>query len=165
MLYSNIFNKLNANRVRYLIIGGIAVNLHGFARATADLDILISMDDENVTKFIKAMKLLKLLPKVPVKIEEFKDKSKRHRWKTKKNMQVFSLINSKDPMEQVDVLLEGNIDFEKAYKRRKTLYAGNIKLSLISIDDLIRLKKISARERDNLDIKALKKIKELKHEK
>jgi acylphosphatase len=164
MLYANIFKQLNENKVRYLIVGGIAVNLHGFARATADLDILISMEDENVAKFIKAMKASKMLPKVPVKIEEFADKSKRHRWRTEKNMKVFSLINPKDPMEQLDVLLESKIDFEKIYKRRKILHAANIKLSLVAIGDLIHLKRIAARERDKLDIKALRKIKELKHE-
>ena len=60
MLYERIFKKFNLNRLKYLIIGGIAVNLHGFSRATGDLDILISLEDKNIEKFIKAIKSLKL---------------------------------------------------------------------------------------------------------
>lgn len=33
------FKILNRNGVRYLIIGGVAVNIHGYTRATGDLDI------------------------------------------------------------------------------------------------------------------------------
>jgi hypothetical protein len=164
MLYEKIFRKFNSSKVRYLIIGGIAVNLHGYYRATGDLDILLSLDDKNVTKFIEAVKSLNLKPKVPVKIEEFADKSKRDFWQKEKNMLVFSLVNPKDPMETVDVMIANPINFEKAFKDRIKVNAGEISLPVISIDDLIKLKQLAKRDRDIMDIKALKNIRKMKDE-
>lgn len=91
MLFEHIFKELEAHKVKYLVIGGIAVNLHGFARATGDLDIMISYDDSNVEAFLMAAGALDLTPKIPVKLEEFSDPSKREMWQNSKNMKVFSL--------------------------------------------------------------------------
>lgn len=164
MLFERIFRELNAKNVKYMVIGGLAVNLHGFARATGDLDIIISFDKENVGNFIEAIKILQYKPRVPVNIEELADQDMRTSWIKEKNMKVFSVFNPQNPMELLDVVLENDIDFETAYQNMELLTAGDIKIPVISIDDLIKLKQIAGRERDNLDIRALKKIKELKDE-
>lgn len=45
------FLKLcNLYEVRYLIIGGYAVSIHGYPRSTKDLDVLIQMNEENAGK-------------------------------------------------------------------------------------------------------------------
>ena len=62
------------------------------------------------------------------------------------------------------VLIENVIDFRQAYDNREVVVARDIKVPVISIDDLIELKEKAGRERDFIDIKALKRIKELKSE-
>jgi len=62
-------------------------------------------------------------------------------------------------------MLKNFINFDKAYRTRKIIQAGNLKLYVVSIDGLIKLKKISGRERDRIDISALKEIKVIKDEK
>ena len=47
MFYEEVFKILNKKRVRYVVAGGIAVVLHGFARFTADLDIILHLEEEN----------------------------------------------------------------------------------------------------------------------
>jgi predicted nucleotidyltransferase len=165
MLYQKIIEKLNDEQVEYLVAGGIAVNLHGYIRATMDLDVFMMLDDVNTGKFIKIVKELGYKPKVPVTIDDFSDPAKRREWINKKNMVVFSVYNPDDDMEHVDILLEDKIDFHKAYKRREIIKSGGLTINLISLDDLIRLKEIAGRERDKIDIKALQKIKELRNEK
>ncbi|MBU1356713.1 MAG: hypothetical protein KJ620_09115 [Candidatus Edwardsbacteria bacterium] len=165
MLYQKIIEKLNDEQVEYLVAGGIAVNLHGYIRATMDLDVLMMLDDVNTSKFIKIVKELGYKPKVPVTIDDFSDPAKRKEWISKKNMVVFSVYNPDNDMEHVDILLEDKIDFHKAYKRREIIKSGGLMINLISLDDLIRLKEIAGRERDKIDIKALQKIKELRNEK
>jgi hypothetical protein len=162
MLFQRIFEELNSQGVKYLVIGGIAVNLHGFSRATGDLDIMISFDGNNISKFINVVNNLGLSPKIPVNINELADPHKRSDWVENRNMKVFSLQNPQNPMEQVDIMLESNIDFEELYNHRETMKAGDIDIPVCSIDDLIKLKEISGRERDNWDIDTLRKIKELK---
>ena len=80
-------------------------------------------------------------------------------------MKVFSVYNPSQEIEHIDVLIENLIDFDKAYKTREIVNAGNLKVPVVSIDDLIKLKKISGRKRDEIDIAALKEIKIVKGEK
>ena len=40
MLYDDVFRELAVRRVRYLGVGGIALNLHGYARLTMDMDLI-----------------------------------------------------------------------------------------------------------------------------
>lgn len=165
MLYQKIIEQMNKEGIEYLVAGGIAVNLYGYIRATMDLDMLMMLDEVNTGKFIKIAKELGYKPRVPVTIDDFSDPAKRKEWISKKNMVVFSVYNPDNNMEHVDILLEDKIDFHKAYKRREIIKSGELTINLVSIDDLIRLKEIAGRERDKIDIKALRKIKELRNEK
>ena len=51
-----IVKSMNQHKVNYVIIGGYAIIMHGYLRATEDLDIMIEMDEENVIKLQQAMK-------------------------------------------------------------------------------------------------------------
>ncbi len=164
MLYQKIIERMNDEGVEYLVAGGIAVNLYGFIRATMDLDVLMLLDDVNTGKFIKIVKELGYHPGVPVAIDDLSDPVKRLEWISKKNMKVFSVYNPENSMEHVDILLEDNIGFRQAYSRREIIKTGNLTISLVNIDDLIRLKEIAGRERDKNDIRALRKIKEMRDE-
>ena len=166
MFYEQVFRKLNKKRVRYLVVGGIAVNLHGFPRVTGDLDIMLDLNDgKSVNGFVEVIKVLGFKPKIPVQVDDFAIPSKRKSWIEEKNMKVFSVYNPSQEIEHIDVLIENLIDFDKAYKTREIVNAGNLKVPVVSIDDLIKLKKISGRKRDEIDIAALKEIKIVKGEK
>ena len=162
MLYEAIFKTLQANQVKYLVIGGIAVNLHGVERPTGDLDLLLSLKKTDLDKFIQTIKRIGWQPRIPVPLEDFADPKKRKMWIMEKGMKVFSIFNPKHPLEHIDIMTENYIDFEKAYKNREIVSAKGMKILVISIPDLIRLKKIAGRERDNWDIKGLKEIERYK---
>ena len=51
----SLCKALNAEGVRYVLIGGFAVILHGFVRATKDIDLLIDASSENVQRLKRAM--------------------------------------------------------------------------------------------------------------
>jgi hypothetical protein len=53
MLYEQLFKSLHTHHIRYLIVGAVAVNLHGIPRMTADLDVMMDLDEENVRRFIE----------------------------------------------------------------------------------------------------------------
>jgi hypothetical protein len=165
MLFKQIFKGLNEKDVKYLIVGGIAVNFHGFERATSDLDIMISLEKDNIERFVIAVENLKFVPRLPVSIIDFANPDKRKIWIEEKNMKVFTIYNPLNELESVDILIENFLDFDEAYKNREILEAEDVKIPVISIDYLIKLKKVAGRSRDMIDIKALKKIKEIKNEK
>lgn len=159
MFFGEIFKKLNEYKVKHLIIGGAAVNLHGFIRVTNDLDMFIFLDEENVEKFSKAMKELKYAPKIPVEISDLADENKLNSWIKEKNMKVFSLVNP-DTDAVIDVMIAKYIDFKKAYENKKIVNVAGIDVPIVSISDLIKLKEIAGRAQDIMDIKLLSKIME-----
>lgn len=165
MIYENIFKTLNQNGLEYVVIGGIAVNLHGFVRATGDLDIAISLTDREVSKFVQVTKALGFVPRLPVKIEDFADAKKRDEWIQQKNMKVFSVYNPKNPIEHIDVMIEHVVDFETLFNNRVIMKDREIEIPVASITDLITLKEAAGRERDTIDIRALKKIQGIRNEK
>ena len=160
MLFTKIIQELEKREIRYLVIGGVAVNLYGYSGITKDLDLMISFEKENVDKFIELVNYLGYKPKLPVDLNELADSEKREYWKKEKNMQVFSVRNPDDEFEYIDVMIQDYVDFEKAYKNRKILADDKISVSVISVDDLISLKEIAGRGRDLLDLKILRKLKE-----
>ena len=68
MGFERIFEGLNKHEIRYLIIGGIAVNLYGYDRVTGDIDIMMSFNKENVLKLERFMKEYGFKPSIPVDI-------------------------------------------------------------------------------------------------
>src|SRR3954451_19352634 len=121
-----IVQTLNENEVRYLIVGGLAVVAHGYVRFTADIDLVLSPESDNLGRAVVAIKTLGYRPRAPVAFDEFIDASKRQEWATEKNMTVFSLFSESHPETEIDLFLESPIDFEIAYAQavRKEATAG-----------------------------------------
>lgn len=162
MLYERIFKEFQKVRLNYVVIGGIAVNLHGYPRATGDLDIIILLQNEDLTKFIQAIKNLKFVPRVPVDLNDLTNEKIREGWIQEKNMKVFSVYNPGNPLEHIDLKIEGAEKFAQILKNRVTMKESDLEIPVASLDDLIALKQDAGRERDLVDIKILKQIKKLK---
>ena len=152
MYYEEIFQELNRREVRYLVVGGVAVNLYGVPRATMDLDLMVDLKRANLQKFITALTKLGYKPKLPVKIEDLLDPQKRRFWQKEDNER---------PFQQVDIFVDNPIEFEEAERAKEIMESGGPKIPLIGVDGLIALKQKSGRKQDLSDVEALKKIKEL----
>lgn len=72
---------------------------------------------------------------------------------------MLSFFNPKQSVEQVDVLVDACLDFDRAWENRESASAAGLALPLISIDDLIPLERAAGRARDRIDIEALLEIK------
>lgn len=109
--FESLFSGLNKAKVRYLVVGGIAVNLYGIERATADIDLVVDLEEGNLNRFIASMKELNFKPKVPVKLEDFANKEKRDVWIKEKGMLVFSLFDPENPFFLLDIFVEIPFNF------------------------------------------------------
>ena len=156
LLYEAVFREFDNQEVKYLVIGGLAVNFHGVERPTGDLDILVSFEKDNLKKFIAAIKSMGWKPRLPVSLEAFTRPKNREMWRKQKGMKVFTIYNPKSQLEHMDVMTENYINFEKAFRNRKFVSLREIQIPVIPVPDLIRLKKIAGREQDKSDIRRLK---------
>ncbi|OGC11014.1 hypothetical protein A3K48_00545 [candidate division WOR-1 bacterium RIFOXYA12_FULL_52_29] len=158
MYYAEVFEALNREKVKYLVVGGVAVVLHSVMRLTADLDLMVDLKKENLLSFIKVLSSLGYMPKLPVEAIDFADPLKRKTWIKEKNMKVFSFIHSQQAYKIIDVFADEPISFADAYNRKQVVRAGELPIDVISLADLIILKKLSAREQDLADIKMLEAL-------
>jgi len=139
-----------------MVAGGIAVNLYGIERATADIDIVVNLEKRNLSKFIRVAKKLGLKPKVPVTLNDFTDSEKRKSWIVDKGMMVFSLYDTKNPFFLIDIFVEVPFDFDEVYKQRKRIKFEDTIIPVVPIKTLIEMKKKSGRPQDRADVFYLK---------
>lgn len=157
MYYEEVFKELNRKRVRYLVIGGIALVLHGVVRLTADLDLMLQMGSANLAKFLAVMKTLGYRPRLSIKPGHLLDADKRETWKKEKNMQAFSFTQNKG-YRLIDILLDASLDYTLAAKRKKIVRAKGIRIPIVCREDLIKLKTTAGRPQDLADIEALEQL-------
>jgi hypothetical protein len=162
LYYEELFRKLYEKKIRYLVVGGIAVSLHGALRLTADADIMLSMTEENLKAFLAIMNELGYKPKVPVNPVDFADPRNRKKWMDEKGMKVFPFFHPDKPFELIDVFIDNPINFEEMEKNKVVKRLRGMEISIPSIKDLIELKRLAGREQDMLDIKNLEELEKLK---
>jgi predicted nucleotidyltransferase len=158
MLFEEIFRELNRRKIDYVVVGGVAVVMHGVVRLTADLDLMVHLDKKNLTKIVEVMNELGYKPKVPVKAETFIDPENRRIWIEEKNMKVFSFYHPKKGIMLIDIFVNEPVPYDKIRKNAVELKMGNLVIPTVSIEDLIKLKEISGRPQDIADLDALKRL-------
>lgn len=156
--YLGIFRELNKKKIKYAVVGGLAVNLHGIPRMTYDIDLLLYLEDGNIKKFLMLMKIWGFKPKVSVDIMDFACKDKRADWIRRKNMKAFNLVNPAWAISEVDVIIDTPVNYAEAARNLNRIALKGVSVPTISISDLIKMKKISDRAQDKEDIKNLRKI-------
>ena len=161
IIYEEVLREFRRQKVKYIIVGGIAVNLLGSLRNTADMDILVEMSDANLAKVVKILKAKGYRVRQPVDPMDIADKKIRDDWVKNKHMKAFNFYKE-DELKEVDIIIETPVTFEKARKNIKRIRGGDITLPVISIDDLIRMKKGTGRLIDKSDIRQLKMIKKMR---
>ena len=154
-----LLNALNAEGVRYLVVGGVAVVLHGYARATFDLDLVISLESSNLERALEVFASRGFRPRPPVELEAFADADERQRWIDEKNLLVFSLWHPRMHAFEVDIFVKEPFPFDEAYRRASRLSIGASMVTVASIDDIIAMKRVAGRAQDAEDIEVLLELK------
>ncbi|OGR90304.1 MAG: hypothetical protein A2V88_17560 [Elusimicrobia bacterium RBG_16_66_12] len=158
-IFEPVFSALNGTGVRYVVVGGLAVVLHGHPRLTADVDIVLDLEPVAARKAMEALKTLGLKARAPVDLSAFADSVQRESWITDKAMTVFSLYSPTNPLLILDLFVRAPIPFEELWSRSRTIDLGSLKVQVASIDDLIMMKETVARPQDLTDIEALEALK------
>lgn len=153
-----IFSALNDAKVDYVVVGGLAVILHGYLRATADLDLAIGLSPDNAGRGMRALASIGLQPRLPVAMDDFADEDKRQDWLRNRNMLVFPLWDPNNPLRSVDVFIDEPVVFGDLLMDAVVKDMDGQKVRIASIPHLIEMKQRSGRPRDLEDIDKLRQI-------
>ena len=149
---SRIGAALSAAGVRYAVVGGYAVALHGAVRGTVDVDVILAWDSRSLQSAEQALKSLGLVSRLPVSASEvfrFRDEYVRNR-----NLIAWNFYNPKDLSEQLDIIITADLKGKKV----STVKTPDGPIRVLGRKDLIAMKRASGRPQDLEDAAALERI-------
>jgi hypothetical protein len=132
---------LNANRVDYLLVGGYAVGLHGYPRATVDLDVWVRATGDNAERILHALRAFGFeLPELEPSL--FTDPR--------------SIVRFGVPPFRIEVMtaIDG-VEFGPCRTRAVEFDMDDVRVPVISLVDLKTNKRAAGRHKDLADIENL----------
>ncbi|MEK6727970.1 MAG: DUF6036 family nucleotidyltransferase [Candidatus Omnitrophota bacterium] len=162
IIYEEILREFQKQKVKYVLVGGIAFNLLGGYRNTLDMDILVEMADKNLLKIVNILKKAGYHVKQPVDPVMIADKKTRQDWVINKNMKAFNFYKGERTYEEVDIIIDSPVDFKDAIRDAVKVKAAGLNLTVISPKKFIEMKKAAGREKDLKDIEDLKLARSLR---
>ncbi len=138
--------------VRYAIVGGHAVALHGAVRGTVDIDVAISWSRKSLLATEKALNDLGLVSRLPITAEDIFDFRKEYI--ENRNLTAWNFYNPNDLSIQVDII----ISYDLKGKRTKRIQLVDGPIQILEIRELIKMKRASARPQDMEDVRALEQL-------
>lgn len=152
----DVVRALQQKDVRFLVAGGLAVNAHGYTRATHDIDLVIQLSTDNVTKAMSQLSQLGYRPLVPVDINDFACEEIRKQWIREKDLTVFGLVSDQHPQAPIDVFVTEPFNFETEWTLcLEGAIATDLAVRFVSLTTLIAMKTIANRAKDQDDIEHL----------
>ncbi len=137
--FREFLKLLNETGVEYLVIGGYAVVMHGYVRATGDIDIWVNNTTRNAERIVAAL-------------ERFGFESLK--LQTKDFEKPDNVIQLGYPPYRIDLLtsIEG-MRFDECYKKRKRVNVSKgLIVNVIDLENLKKSKRIAGRPRDLDDL-------------
>jgi hypothetical protein len=132
---------LNANDVRYLVVGGYAVGFHGSPRYTKDIDIWIESSQENANKILIALSQFGF-GSLGLKVEDFVIPD--------------MVIQLGYAPVRIDLLTSlAGVNFTDCFKRRVIEKVSDVNVNFIDLESLIINKRVSGRHQDLADVEKL----------
>jgi len=142
--FRDLFAALNAEGVRYLLVGGYAFAFHVEPRFTKDLDVWVEASPEAAPRVLRAL-LAFGAPAERIEESDFRE--------PRVTVQLGVSPNRIDLLTAVS-----GLDFEDAWPRRIETPFGDQVIWVISRDDLVRNKRASGRDQDLVDLKKLSEV-------
>ena len=138
--FRELLRLLNDHEVEYLVVGGWALGVYGYIRATGDMDIWVGLHTGNLTKLVSA--LVDFGIPGPINAGFFAEKG--------------NVFRMGRPPIKIEIITEASgIDFDESYPQRKDIVVDGINLPFIGYDDLVKNKRSTGRLKDLADLEGL----------
>jgi predicted nucleotidyltransferase len=153
-----VVKALNEAGVRYIIVGGLAVNAHGFVRMTRDLDLVLQLERDNIILGLNTLMEAGYQMAIPATAEEFADLETRELWKTEKNMIVLKLWSDIHRRTPIDIFIYEPFEFiSETQNLSRMELAPGVCAPIVSLQTLLEMKRTANRPQDRIDIEELQR--------
>ena len=153
-----IVKALNDAKVKYLIVGGLAVNAHGFVRLTRDVDLVLGLEPVNAARGLEALLQAGWRLAIPETPETFADAATRERWRVEKNMIVLKLWSDEHRRTPIDIFIYEPFDFAAEFAQAERLeVCSGVQAPVVTLATLLKMKRAAGRPQDMTDIEELER--------
>lgn len=160
-----IVRALKDANVRYLIVGGVAVNVHGYERLTEDLDLVVGLKRQNIIAALRALEAIDYHMAIPVTPEAFADPELREMWRREKGMIVLKLWSDRHRRTPIDIFIYEPFDFDREFAAARWESLGDqLQAPVVGYETLMKMKREAGRPQDLADVADLARIQELRKE-
>jgi hypothetical protein len=140
--FKEFIELLNLHNVKYLVVGGYAVAIHGYPRYTKDLDVWIELSSENADNLLKSLEEFGF-GSLGLKHEDF--------------LETEQIIQLGYPPNRIDILTTLKaIKFEDCYRAKVQVDIQGLKINFIDLESLKKNKRATGRPQDLADAENLK---------
>jgi hypothetical protein len=150
--YVELFAALHSARVRYAVVGGLAVVLHGVPRMTFDLDLAADPETANMLALVDTLSVAGYRARVPEPLERLADPTART------DMIAFNVQHPVRQLEDVDILLLDDGEWRAIASSVAPKTLGGVPVPVIGREALVAMKRASGRPQDVADADALEQI-------
>jgi hypothetical protein len=153
MFLLKVVRAFQSARVEFALCGGQAVALHGALRGTVDVDFVVKLGPANLERAEKVLtKDLALVSRIPIRSAEMA--KFRLEYIKKRNLKAWSFVDPTRLSDVVDLVITNDLaELSVVHKE-----AWGQKIPVVSIGDLIAMKRESGRPQDLADVEALEMI-------
>jgi hypothetical protein len=156
--FAALFSVLAVARIRFVVVGGLAMVLHGVDRLTADVDLVLDLSTDATLDAVRVLSEAGYRPLAPVDAQQLADPTRRAEWQSQRGMQVFSFWDSTHARPTVDIMLAPQVPFEELWAEATRFEIAGADFRVASIPHLIRLKEAAGRPQDLADIARLRTL-------
>lgn len=154
----DLIKGLTDAEVDFVLVGGLAVALHGYQRVTMDVDVVLAMEPDNLRRFVDNAKAAGLQPVIPVPIDSLANPDLIEQWYREKGMLAFALRGPDMMATVIDVLVRPVVSFADLKRDAVLVPVGTLTVPVASIEHLIAMKTGTGRGKDAIDIEELRKL-------
>lgn len=150
--FEAIARGLEVANVRFMVVGGLAMQAHGLDRITYDVDLVIQLEPANVIRAFEALESAGYRPAVPIVAAQFADPPTRESFRRDKGMTVLNFWSSRFPETKLDIFVAEPFDFDSEYAQALRNSVAGMELRFPRVETLLAMKRLAHRQKDLNDI-------------
>ena len=138
LIYQDVFDRLERDEVRYVVVSGVAVVLHGHTRPVFDLDLVIDPAPAEASRAMHSLAASGFMPSIPLPLSL---------------LTVLRMFDGR--RREVDLFVRYHIPFDELWAASQRLQVGDGVARAASLEHLIRAKRVTGRPHDLQDVEGL----------